>query len=78
MDLVMIAKIGNGHFVSDHNGNILIGYKVKKNAEDFAYGHAMGIYGEAERYNERRDYAKAYLARRAIRVYSPPSQFELF
>jgi hypothetical protein len=78
MDLVSVEKISGGWYVRDHTGEILIGYRNKKNAEDFAKGHACSIYGEAERYNERRDYALTYLASRAKRLPVIAAQFELF
>jgi len=78
MDLVSVVKVTGGFIVLDHNGEGIIAYKNKKHADQYAKGHASLIYGEAERYNERRDYALAYLANRAQRVAKPKAQFELF
>lgn len=78
MDLVNVCKIAGNYYVGDHEGNILIGYRQKKNAEAFALGHASFIYGEAEEYNRRFTNARAYLAARAARVYAPKAQLELF
>lgn len=78
MDLVSVEKIAGGFVVLDHNGEAIIAYRNRKHADQYAKGHASLIYGEAERYNERRDYALAYLASRAQRVAKPKAQFELF
>lgn len=78
MDLVTVKKVDGWHCVFDHNGEHLTGYRMKKHAESFALGHVSFIYGEAEEYNRRRDYALAYLASRAKRTVKPKAQFELF
>lgn len=78
MDLVTVEKIKGGFMVLDHNGDGIIAYKNKKYAEQYAKGHAACIYGEAERYNERRDYVISYLAGRAQRIAKPKAQLELF
>lgn len=78
MDLVSVVKVAGGFMVLDHNGDGIIAYKNKKHAEQYAKGHAACIYGDAERYNERRDSALAYLASRAKRLPVIAAQFELF
>lgn len=78
MDLVSVVKVAGGFMVVDHNGEGIIAYKNKKHAEQYANGHAVCIYGDAERYNERRDYALAYIASRANRLPVIAAQFELF
>lgn len=78
MDLVSVVKVAGGFMVLDHNGEGIIAYRNRKHADQYAKGHALCIYGEAERYNERRDFALAYLASRATRVAKPNPQLELF
>ena len=78
MDLVEVIKIAGAYYVADHEGNMIIGYRNKKHATQFALGHANFIYGEAEEYNRRFTNARAYLATRAARVYAPKAQMELF
>lgn len=78
MDLVSVVKIAGGFMVVDHNNEGIIAYKNKKHADQYAKGHAACIYGDAERYNERRDSALVYIAKRANRVPVIAAQFELF
>lgn len=69
---------GVGFFVKDWAGEDVVGYRNKKLAEDAARGHTLSLFGAAEAYDERRTYAKAYLATRAARVPVVSTQMELF
>lgn len=71
------VKIAGINYVGDHRGNIVIGYKNRIHAEQYARGATFEIFTAAEIENERRDRIAAYLAKRANRVYVPNAQLEL-
>jgi len=73
-----VVKIEGGYGVTDHNGNIVIGYRSRKHAEQYATGATHGLFNAAEIENDRRNAIAVYLAVRANRVYVPSAQMELF
>lgn len=76
--LISVIKVDGGFAVLNYDGAPIIIYRAKKHAEAYAKGHANFIFGDAEYYNMRRDYALAYLAKRSERAAKPKAQFELF
>lgn len=75
--LYFVSKIAGYYYVADWNGNIEIGYKSKKDAENYAAGGTHMIFTEAELLNERLDRINAYLKSREGRVYKPFAQYEM-
>ena len=76
--IVTVRKMNGGYGVYNHRDEIVVAYKNKKFAVQYAEGEIQSLFNAAEIENDRRDAIAAYLHSRKFRPVKEKAQLELF